>query len=121
GRAEHGAHRGPDRGAHAAKRRDRDHQPRPPGFAGRGAGRGHRTSSKRGQPVSERWVVLDVGETLVDETRVWSSWADELRIPRLTFMAGLGAVIARGGNHPEVFAMFGSRDWEESRPALEAA
>jgi HAD superfamily hydrolase (TIGR01549 family) len=71
--------------------------------------------------MSDRWVVLDVGETLVDETRVWSAWADELGIPRLTFMAGLGAVIARGGNHPDVFSMFGSTDWEEQRGALEAA
>ena len=50
-----------------------------------------------------RWVCLDVGETLIDETRVWSIWADELGIPRLTFLAALGAVIARGGQHPDVF------------------
>ena len=47
-----------------------------------------------------RWVVFDVGETLVDETRVWSTWADVVGIPRLTFMAVLGAVIARGGSPP---------------------
>lgn len=51
-------------------------------------------------------VVFDVGETLVDETRVWSQWADWLGVPRLTFMAALGAVIARGGNHREVFELF---------------
>ncbi|MDP9249841.1 MAG: hypothetical protein M3O78_00520, partial [Chloroflexota bacterium] len=71
--------------------------------------------------MTDRWVILDVGETLIDETRVWSAWADALGIPRLTFMAGLGAVIARGGNHPEVFAFFGSTDWQERRPQLEAA
>jgi FMN phosphatase YigB (HAD superfamily) len=51
-------------------------------------------------------VVFDVGETLVDETRVWGQWADWLGVPRLTFMAVLGAVIARGGNHREVFEAF---------------
>lgn len=50
--------------------------------------------------------MFDVGETLVDETRVWSQWADWLGVPRLTFMAALGGVIARGGNHREVFGLF---------------
>jgi len=44
-----------------------------------------------------RWVCLDVGETLIDETRVWGTWADELGIPRLTFMAALGAAVERVG------------------------
>jgi HAD superfamily hydrolase (TIGR01549 family) len=43
-----------------------------------------------------RWVCLDVGETLIDETRVWSTWADVLGVTRLTFMAALGAMLARG-------------------------
>jgi HAD superfamily hydrolase (TIGR01549 family) len=51
-------------------------------------------------------VVFDVGETLVDETRVWSAWADLLGITRLTFMAALGAAIQRGGDHREVFELF---------------
>jgi len=51
-------------------------------------------------------VVFDVGETLVDETRVWSAWADLLGVPRLTFLAVLGGVIARGGDHREPFALF---------------
>jgi FMN phosphatase YigB (HAD superfamily) len=51
-------------------------------------------------------VVFDVGETLVDETRVWGEWADWLGVPRLTFMAALGGVIARGGEHREVFELF---------------
>jgi len=51
-------------------------------------------------------VVFDVGETLVDETRVWSEWADHLGVPRLTFMAALGAFIARGEHHREPFELF---------------
>jgi FMN phosphatase YigB (HAD superfamily) len=66
-------------------------------------------------------VCLDVGETLIDETRVWSTWADELGIPRLTFMAALGAVIARGGQHQDVFAVFGVDDWRARLPSVEAA
>ena len=47
---------------------------------------------------SGRWVCLDVGETLIDETRIWSIWADELRIPRLTLFAAIGAVVAQEGS-----------------------
>ena len=70
---------------------------------------------------TDRWVIFDVGETLVDETRVWSAWADVVGIPRLTFMAVLGAVIARGGAHQEVFAALGLPHWESRRDELEAA
>jgi FMN phosphatase YigB (HAD superfamily) len=48
-------------------------------------------------------VVLDVGETLVDETNGWGTWADWFGIPRLTFFAVLGQVIARGEHHRRVF------------------
>jgi HAD superfamily hydrolase (TIGR01662 family) len=51
-------------------------------------------------------VVFDVGETLVDETRAWGVWADWFGIPRLTFFAGLGGVIARGGDFRDVFELF---------------
>jgi HAD superfamily hydrolase (TIGR01662 family) len=53
--------------------------------------------------VAIRAVVFDVGETLVDETRAWSTWADWAGVPRLTFLAVLGAVIERGGDHLEPF------------------
>jgi HAD superfamily hydrolase (TIGR01549 family) len=71
----------------------------------------------------DRWVCLDVGETLIDETRVWSLWADLWEIPRLTFMAALGAVIARGGQPGDVFDAFGiSADrWRARLPELEEA
>jgi HAD superfamily hydrolase (TIGR01662 family) len=69
--------------------------------------------------LTARWVCLDVGETLVDETRVWSTWADELGVPRLTFLAALGAVIERGGEHSDVFPIFGADDWQLRREAVE--
>lgn len=71
--------------------------------------------------MRDRWVCLDVGETLIDETRIWSIWADELRVPRLTFHAALGAVIERGGEHRDVFSFFDADDWQLRLPAVEAA
>jgi HAD superfamily hydrolase (TIGR01662 family) len=57
--------------------------------------------------VTLRAVVFDVGETLVDETRTWSAWADWLGIPRLTFLAVCGAVIASGSlDHLEPIRIF---------------
>lgn len=48
-------------------------------------------------------VGFDVGETIVDEAREYGRWADWLGVPRHTFFAVLGAVIARGQDHREVF------------------
>ena len=48
-------------------------------------------------------VVFDVGEVLIDETRVWAIWADILGISRFTFAAVLGAAIAQGEDHEVVF------------------
>jgi HAD superfamily hydrolase (TIGR01662 family) len=56
--------------------------------------------------VPVRAVVFDVGETLVDETRIWSEWADWLGIPRLTFLAVIGAGIRPGGDHRAPFRIF---------------
>ncbi|QUD88667.1 HAD family hydrolase [Phenylobacterium montanum] len=50
-------------------------------------------------------VVFDVGETLVDETRHWGEWADWMGVPHLTLFAALGAVIARGQHHRQVFQL----------------
>jgi HAD superfamily hydrolase (TIGR01662 family) len=68
-----------------------------------------------------RWVSLDVGETLIDETRVWSIWADLLGVTRLTFMAALGAVISDGDDHRDVFALVGRPDWRALMPDFERA
>jgi len=69
--------------------------------------------------ANKRWVSFDVGETLVDETRVWSIWADLLGVTRLTFMAALGAVIADGDDHRDVFKMVGRPDWQAFYPAFD--
>ncbi|MFF4922649.1 HAD family hydrolase [Kitasatospora sp. NPDC001261] len=51
-------------------------------------------------------VVFDVGECLVDETREYGTWADWLGVPRHTFVAQLGAVIAQGRDYRETFQVF---------------
>ena len=52
-----------------------------------------------------RAVVFDVGETLVDETRLWGTVADAVGLPRLTVFGVVGGVIERGGHHREVLAV----------------
>jgi HAD superfamily hydrolase (TIGR01549 family) len=60
-----------------------------------------------GRPtVPIRAVWFDVGETLIDESREYGTWADWLGVPRHTFSAMFGAVIARGGDYREVFQHF---------------
>jgi HAD superfamily hydrolase (TIGR01549 family) len=66
--------------------------------------------------LADRWVCFDVGETLVDETRVWSVWADLLGVTRLTFMAALGATIVDGQPHRHVFDIVRRPDWETFYP-----
>ncbi|RKT09565.1 HAD superfamily hydrolase (TIGR01549 family) [Streptomyces sp. 1114.5] len=51
-------------------------------------------------------VVFDVGECLVDETREYGTWADWLGVPRHTFVAQFGAVIAQGRDYRETFQVF---------------
>lgn len=51
-------------------------------------------------------VVFDVGECLVDETREYGTWADWLGVPRHTFAAVFGSVIARGLDYRETFQVF---------------
>lgn len=41
-------------------------------------------------------VVFDVGEVVIDETRVWSVWAHLVGVSPLTFAAVLGAAIVQG-------------------------
>lgn len=60
----------------------------------------------RSPPRPVDWVVFDLGETLVDETANWGRWADHLGVPRLTFFAVMGAVIADGRPHTEAFEHF---------------
>jgi HAD superfamily hydrolase (TIGR01662 family) len=51
-------------------------------------------------------VVFDVGETLVNETREYGTWADWLGVPKHTFSSVFGAVIASGRDYRDVFQFF---------------
>jgi HAD superfamily hydrolase (TIGR01549 family) len=48
-------------------------------------------------------VVLDVGEVIVDETRVWTVWAALLGVSPGTLIAVLGAAVSQGGDHADAF------------------
>ena len=71
--------------------------------------------------MADRWVCLDVGETLVNESRIWTCWAEALGESPFTFMAAMGAVLARGGDFRDTFKFLGYDDWESLRPQVMAA
>ena len=68
-----------------------------------------------------RWFCFDVGEVLVDETRVWTAWADILGISAFTLMAVLGAAIERGEDHEAAFPRLGLSNWRAREPEVEDA
>ncbi|MEE8601006.1 HAD family hydrolase [Euzebya tangerina] len=55
---------------------------------------------------ARRWVCLDIGETLIDETRVWTTWAHVLGVTPLVLHAALGAAVAAGGSYPAALGRF---------------
>lgn len=57
-------------------------------------------------PGRIRAVFFDVGEVLIDESREYGTWADWIGVPRHTFSAVFGAVIARGEDYRQVFQRF---------------
>ena len=54
-----------------------------------------------------RCVVFDVGETLVDETRMWGALAHQVGLTPFTLCGLIGALIAEGSDHNEVWDMIG--------------
>ncbi|MCC5948614.1 MAG: HAD hydrolase-like protein [Nitriliruptoraceae bacterium] len=61
-----------------------------------------------------RIVAFDIGEVLIDESRVWGIWAELLGVSPLTFAAVLGAAIVQGDDHRAVFPHLAPNvDWEE--------
>jgi HAD superfamily hydrolase (TIGR01662 family) len=53
-----------------------------------------------------RAAFFDVGEVVIDESSEYGTWADWLGVPRHTFSAMFGAVIARGEDYRMVFEHF---------------
>jgi HAD superfamily hydrolase (TIGR01509 family) len=56
--------------------------------------------------MSIRAVFFDLGETLIDERRMWTEWADHLAVPADDFLKALEETIARGEHHRRVFERF---------------
>ena len=52
-------------------------------------------------------VVFDVGETLIDETRLWERAADAAGAPRFTLMGVVGGLAARGEHHRRAWELLG--------------
>ena len=75
-------------------------------------------------------VVFDVGETLIDETRMWERAADVAGVPRFTLMGVLGGLAARREHHDRVWGILGvehpASSWgpddfyDDALPCLEA-
>jgi HAD superfamily hydrolase (TIGR01549 family) len=51
-------------------------------------------------------VFFDVGETLINEARLWDAWAVYLGVPAGEFRSALVKVIASGEHHEKVFERF---------------
>ena len=74
-------------------------------------------------------VVFDVGETLIDETRLWERAADAAGAPRFTLMGIVGGLAARGEHHRRAWELLGVEPpvatWDsddfyaDARPCLE--
>jgi HAD superfamily hydrolase (TIGR01549 family) len=84
------------------------------------------TSPSADTPASETTeaapstVVFDVGEVLIDETRVWSVWAEIVGVSPLTFAAVLGAAIVQGEGADAVFGHLAPNlEWREFEPEHE--
>lgn len=64
-------------------------------------------------PPAPAVVVFDIGEVLIDETRVWQVWAELLGVSPLTFAAVLGAAVVQGEDHRAVFDHVApNTDWQ---------
>jgi FMN phosphatase YigB (HAD superfamily) len=57
--------------------------------------------------VAVKAVVFDVGETLVNETRLWERAADAAGAPRFTLMGIIGGLAARGEHHRRAWQILG--------------
>ncbi|QFG27311.1 HAD family hydrolase [Actinomadura sp. WMMB 499] len=57
-------------------------------------------------PRTVQAVFFDIGETLINEGEIYGRWADWLGVPRHTFLAKLGALLATGGTHLDLLEYF---------------
>jgi HAD superfamily hydrolase (TIGR01662 family) len=67
-------------------------------------------------------VVFDIGETLIDESRMWRMWADRLRVSEQVFLETLRGTIERGEHHHRAFELLQPGfDLESAREQRRAA
>jgi FMN phosphatase YigB (HAD superfamily) len=63
-------------------------------------------------------VVFDVGETLIDETMMWTRAAEVAGVTPFTLMGVLGATIAQGRHHDDTWEVLGvehpAASWDET-------
>ncbi|UGT45296.1 HAD family hydrolase [Nocardia yamanashiensis] len=50
-------------------------------------------------------VVFDVGETLIDETRIWNRWAERIGVPGFALLGAIGGMAATGRPLTEAFEL----------------
>jgi len=66
-------------------------------------------------------VAFDIGEVLIDETRVWTVWASLLGLSPATVMAVLGAAIVDGEDHAAALSYLAPNvDWRDLEEDHEA-
>lgn len=70
--------------------------------------------------MTDRWVCVDIGETLVDETRVWTTWAHLIGVTPLVLHAAMGVAIAGGRSYTEALLRVEPRFAERIPEAEEA-
>lgn len=65
-------------------------------------------------------VCFDIGEVLIDETRVWSTWAEVLGVSPFELQATIGARLATDGTHLDALGDV-DPDWRARRGDFERA
>ncbi len=84
---------------------------------GSGSPAGKSASAGKAEPSDDAAptvVVFDVGEVIIDETRIWATWADILGVSPLSFAAVLGAAIVQGLDYDAAFEELAPNvDWPE--------
>ncbi|MDQ1130290.1 HAD family hydrolase [Microbacterium sp. SORGH_AS_0888] len=73
---------------------------------------------RRELPEDVRGVVFDVGETLVDETRMWSARAVAVGVTPFTLMGVLGSLIERGEDHRRLWSLLDVDKPADAQPAV---
>ena len=61
------------------------------------------------------WIAFDIGGTLIDETRLWTVWAQVLSIAPGRMVEAMRAGLYSGEDHHELLTRLGGPDWRDRR------